>query len=147
MVTVTVRKIPWSRVLLVVVLANYLAQIVYYLDLYYPQPMATAGTVLLGLTLLWFLAGYLGTRRGWWMGRLILLTYLLAMVGFYVANTYGQLVHGYSLLWHFQRHDLPVRIVFAVGYLNMFVGAVAIIALLIHSTPSRRIGSTSSQIM
>jgi hypothetical protein len=141
MVPVTVRTFPWSRVLLVVVLANYLAQIVYYLDLYYPQPMAISGTALLGLTLVWFLAGYVGAQRGWWLGRLLLLTYLLAMVGFYVANTYGLLVHGYSLLWHLQRHDIPVRMVFAVGYLNMFVGAVAILALLIHYAP---FSSTSS---
>jgi len=141
MVPVAVRTIPWSRVLLVVVVANYLAQIVYYLDLYYPQPMAISGTALLGLTLVWFLAGYVGTRRDWWMGRLLLLTYLLAMVGFYVANTYGLVVHGYGLLWHFQHHDFPVRMVFAMGYLNMFVGAVALIALLIHHTTS---SSTSS---
>jgi hypothetical protein len=126
MATVAVRTIPWSRVLLVVALANYLAQVVYYLDLYYPQPMAFPGTALLVLTLVWFLAGYVGARRGWWMGRLLLLTYLLAMVGFYVANTSELLVHGYGLLWHFQHHDLPVRIVFAVGYLNMFVGAVVV---------------------
>ena len=136
MVPVAVRTIPWSRVLLVVVVANYLAQIVYYLDLYYPQPPAIFGTALLGLTLVWFLAGYVGARRGQWMGRVLLLTYLLAMVGFYVANTYKLLIHGYGLLWHFQQHDLPVRIVFALGYLNMFVGAVALIALLIHSTTS-----------
>ena len=133
---VTEPAIPWSRVLLVVVLANYLAQIVYYLDLHYPQPPAMPGTVLLGLTLVWFLAGYVGTRRGWWMGRLLLLTYLLAMVGFYVAGAYGLLVHGYGLLWHLQHHDLPVRMVFAVGYLNMVVGAVALLALLIHHTTS-----------
>jgi hypothetical protein len=128
--------------LLVVVLANYLAQIVYYLDLYYPRPLAIPGTVLLGLTLMWFLAGYVVARRGWWMGRLVLLTYLLAMVGFYVANAYGLLVHGYGLLWHFQHHDLPVRMVFAVGYLNMFVGAVALIALLIHHTNTSSPSST-----
>ena len=143
MVTVTVRKIPWLHVLLVVVLANYLAQIVYYLDLYYPQPMAIPGTVLLGLTFVWFLAGYVGTRRGWWIGRLILLAYLLAMVGFYVANTYGLLVHGYGLLWHFQHHDLPVRMVFAVGYLNMFVGALAVIAQLIYHTTSSSTASAA----
>ncbi len=91
---------------------------------------------LLGLTLVWFLAGYVGTRCSWWMGRLLLLTYLLAMVGFYVAGTYGLLVHGYGLLWHLQHHDLPVRMVFAVGYLNMVVGAVALLALLIHHTTS-----------
>ena len=142
MLTVAVHKIPWLRVLLVVALANYLAQIVYYLDLYYPQPMAIPGMALLSLTLVWFLAGYVGTRRGWWMGRLILLTYLLAMVGFYVVNTYGLLIHGYGLLWHFQRHDLPVRMVFAVGYLNMFVGALAVIALLIHRNPSRLLTRT-----
>jgi hypothetical protein len=142
-VTVAVRTIPWLRVLLVVVLANYLAQIVYYLDLYYPQPLAIPGTVLQGLTLVWFLVGYVGARRGWWMGRLVLLTHLLAMVGFYVANTYGLLVHGYGLLWHLQHHDLPVRIVFAVGYLNMIVGAVALIALLIHLTTSSSTSSTA----
>jgi hypothetical protein len=141
MVSVAARTVAWSRVLLVVVLANYLAQIVYYLDLYYPQPIAISGTALLGLTLVWFLAGYVAAQRGWWMGRLLLLTYLLAMVGFYVANMYGSLVHGYGPLWHLQHHDLPVRMVFAVGYLNLCVGAVAILALLIqHSTSS----STSS---
>jgi hypothetical protein len=127
--------------LLVVVLANYLAQIVYYLDLYYPRPPAVSGTALLGLTLVWFLVGYVGARRGWWMGRIILLAYLLSMVGFYVANTSELLVHGYGLLWHLQHHDLPVRMVFSVGYLNMLVGALAVLALpTLHTTSS----STSS---
>ena len=127
---VTEREISWSRVLLVMVLANYLAQIVYYLDLYYPQPPAMLGTALLCLTLLWFLAGYVGAQRGWWLGRLLLLSYLLAMVSFYVVGTYGLVVHGYGLLWHLQHHDLPVRMVFALGYLNLVVGAVALLALL-----------------
>ncbi len=137
------RKIPWLHVLLVVVLANYLAQLVYYLDLYYPQPPAIPGAALLVLTFVWFLAGYLGARRGWWMGRLLLLTFLLAMVGFYVTSPFGLLIHGYGLLWHFQHHDLPVRMVFAVRYLNMFVGAVALIAQLIYHTPSSSTASAA----
>ena len=137
------RKIPWLHVLLVVVLANYLAQLVYYLDLYYPQPLAIPGTALLVLTFVWFLAGYVGARRGWWMGRLLLLTFLLAMVGFHVTSPSGLLIHGYGLLWRFQHHNLPVRMVFSVRYLNMFVGAVALIAQLIYHTPSSSTASAA----
>lgn len=134
---------PAMRLLLVVVLANYAAQVVYYLRLYYPAPPAL-GTISLALTLMWFLAGYLGTQRDWRLGLPLLVTYLLTMVGFYLYNTIEMLAHGYGVLWHFQHHDLPVRVVFAIGDLNLIVGIVALAALLMRrGVPTERTVSTN----
>jgi len=77
------------RVVLAVVLANYLAQIPYYLYLYYfptGAPPRLTGTLLLGLTLAWFLAGYVGLTRGSRAGYWLLLAFLATEVGFYSWN-------------------------------------------------------------
>ena len=57
---------PSLRILWWVTIANYLAQIPYYLyNYYFPYHVAPtlSAMVLLGLTLVWFLTGYYGVQR------------------------------------------------------------------------------------
>lgn len=122
--------------ILVVVGANYLAQIPYYLYLYY-LPHRTLpplfGTSLLAVTFIWFLAGWLLlARRGSQAGYWLLLTFLLTECIFYSLNMVNQVAHGFAPFFHLQNTDLLLWIVFAIGYLNQLAGVVFIIYLTVR---------------
>lgn len=124
------------RLMLWVVLANYLAQIPYYLHLYYfphGAPPSLSGTALLTLTLVWFLAGYLGIDRGWIWAYWLLLSYFVAVVTFYLRNMLTQVTHGYPPFFHvWGEHDPILFAVFAIGYLNMLAGVYFLYFLIRH---------------
>lgn len=113
---------------LIVVLANYAAQVPYVVHLH--KSPTLAGTLLLGATLVWFLCGYagllLGLRAGYWT----LVSYLLTMVAFYAWNIFNQVRHGYPPFMHLRERDPILFIVFAIGYVNMLAGATFLAYLL-----------------
>ncbi|MEO7002918.1 MAG: hypothetical protein ABI068_13955 [Ktedonobacterales bacterium] len=133
-----------------VVIANYLAQIPYYLHLYYfPHhvPPSLSGSLLLGATLVWFLAGWLLLARGERLlraGYWLLLSFLLVEVVFYARNMLTQVTHGYPPFMHLQARDPVLWVVFAIGYLNMICGVYFLCHLvrysssLVASHPQRR---------
>jgi hypothetical protein len=118
-------------VMLGVVVVNYVAQVVYYFHLYYPARLPL-GTITLGATCAWFLAGFALLRRGAKLGYWLLLSYLLAMVGFYVHNMVIQALNGIVPFFHLREPDGVLFVVFAIGYLNMLAGAWFIFYLLRH---------------
>lgn len=112
-------------IVLVVVLANYAAQIPYYLYLYYfphGAPPSPTGTILLGLTLVWFLVGYAGLARGSRAGYWLLGGFLATEVGFYGWNMFVQVTHGYPPFLHLHASDPILFAVFGIGYLNLIAG-------------------------
>ena len=122
---------------LVVVGSNYLAQIPYYLHLYYfPHHVAPAwgGTLLLGATFVWFLAGFVllarGSRAGYWL----LLTFLVVEVGFYLHNVVVRVTHGFAPFLDLQTRDPILFVVFGIGYLNMLCGLYFIAFLVLRRT-------------
>lgn len=141
-------------IVLGVVGADYLAQIPYYLHVYYLRhgtPPSLPGTILLGLTLVWFLAGYVwlarGRRRGYWL----LLTFLLCETGFYAWNLVNQVAHGYAPFFHLQTRDAVLFVVFGIGYLNLLAGIYFLYFLARHQrtliapvTAASASGATSS---
>lgn len=125
------RVFLWA--VLLVVGANYLAQIPYYLHLYYfPHGALPSllGSILLGLTLAWFLAGALGFARGRAWGYWLLAMFLLTEVSFYALNMLNQALHGIPPFFHLQTHDPILFVVFGIGYLNMLAGVYFLFALL-----------------
>jgi hypothetical protein len=116
---------------LVVVLANYIAQVPYTLHLYHKLPVGF-GTLLLGTTLVWFLCGYVGLvlrlRLGYW----ILLSFLLAEVGFYCWNMVNQVIHGFAPFFHLGNRDPILLTVFTIGYINQLAGVYFLYYLLRH---------------
>ncbi len=111
--------------ILLVVGVNYLAQIPYYLHLYYFPHGALPnlrGSLMLGLTLLWFSAGYALLARGRTSGYWLLLSFLFTEVGFYVFNVVNRVTNGFPALMDLQTHDPLLWIVFLIGYINMLVG-------------------------
>lgn len=121
--------------LLAVVLANYLAQIPYYLHLYYfPHRAAPplGGSLLLLATLIWFLVGCIRLARGSRAGYWVLLSFLIVEVAFYVYNMLIQVTHGFAPFFHLQDRDPLLFVVFAIGYLNLLAGLCFIAYLLWH---------------
>ncbi|HET9109399.1 MAG TPA: hypothetical protein VFN78_01115 [Ktedonobacterales bacterium] len=127
----------WRRwflwTVLVVVGANYLAQIPYYLRVYYfPHHVgpSISGTLLLGCTLVWFLVGYgrllTGSAKGYWL----LVSFLATEVFFYTYNMVNQVAHGLPPFLHLSVRDPVLFAVFGIGYLNMLAGVYFLFVLL-----------------
>ena len=127
----------WRRVSLAlmfaVVVMNYVAQVAYYLRLYYfphHAPPALWGSLALAVTLAWFLVGFALLWRGPVAGYWLTLSFLAVETGFYLYNEINQVAHGYPPFFHLANPDPVLWVVFAIGYLNMVAGVVFIAALL-----------------
>jgi len=110
-------------ILFLLILANFIAQIPYYLHLYYrpdnPLAHVTKGLPLLVVFVVFLLASLLLFKRqalGYWLMVLFLAVEFL----FYLWNTIGAVIHGYGLFFQLTNPDLLLRAVFTIGYVNLF---------------------------
>ncbi len=116
--------------LLVVVLANYLAQIPYDLHLY-GSNVNPRGVFLLGLTFVWFVIGFwfLIQRRA--IGYWLTLAFLVTQFVFYFNNEIVLMFYGYGLFFHLL--NLKDKVIWAVelaGEINFVVAGYMIYYML-----------------
>ncbi len=121
-------------ILFLLILANFIAQIPYYLHLYYNPNNLLAqlrgGFLLLIVFAVFLLASFLLFKRtviGYWLMVMFLAVEFL----FYVWNTLGGVLHGYGFLYHLANPDLLLRAVFAIGYVNLLVSGYFLCLLLL----------------
>ncbi|HCI82985.1 MAG TPA: hypothetical protein DHW02_25215 [Ktedonobacter sp.] len=114
-------------VLFIITLINYIAQVPYYIHFYAVHHVTPApfGTVLLALTLVFFLIGYWLTVAERPTGGWILLLFLITETAFYLLHN----ISGAFL------KDLPINdplflTVSLIGYLNTIVPLLYLIAIL-----------------
>jgi hypothetical protein len=124
-------------ILFLLILANFIAQIPYYLHLYYNPNNLLAqlkgGFLLLIVFAVFLLASFLLFKRtviGYWFMAMFLAVEFL----FYVWNTLGGVIHGYGIFYHLANPDLILRAVFAIGYVNLFVSGYFLCLLLLKRT-------------
>jgi len=110
-------------ILFLLILANFIAQIPYYVHLYFNPnnvlAQAKGGLIMLLVFGVFLLASILLFKRqvlGYWLMVLFLSIEFL----FYLWNTVGEVLHGYGLFFHLNTPDLLLRAVFAIGYVNLF---------------------------
>lgn len=120
-------------VLFLLILANFIAQIPYYIDLYYNPNNLFAearGIVLMLLVFCWFLMGtfllFRRTAAGYWT----MFSFLLVEFLFYLWNTIGEVIHGYGLFFHLHDPNFLLRMIFAVGYINLFASGYFLFLLI-----------------
>jgi len=109
------------NILLVITLINYLAQIPYYLhNYYYPHHLipGTRAVILLGITLLWFVFGYIGYVKKASYGFGILFSYLIVEGFFYISSIFSG-TFGHQL----QSQSNTIRTVFIIGYISGLISA------------------------
>ena len=120
-------------VLFGVLLANFVAQMPYFLHLYYsPQhPLPDLKSALLmgsvlGLFLLSF--SLLVARRA--AGYYLLIFYLALEFFFYLWNIIGGALHGFGLFFHLADRDPVLWAVNAIGYLSFFAAGYFLLLLI-----------------
>jgi hypothetical protein len=121
-------------ILFLLILADFIAQIAYYLHLYYnPNNVLTqvkGGLIMLFVFGVFLLASILLFKRqvlGYWLMVIFLAVEFL----FYLWNTLGEVIHGYGLFFHLNNPDLLLRAVFAIGYVNLFASGYFLVLLLL----------------
>jgi len=130
-------------ILFLLILANFIAQVPYFLHLYYrpgmnllaeARPFLTMG----GVFAVFLVASILLFRRtlaGYWL----MLAFLVVEFLFYLWNTVGEVVHGYGLFFHLQNPDMLLKIVFAIGYINLFAAGYFLCLLLLRKSKILRL--------
>jgi hypothetical protein len=121
-------------ILFFLILANFIAQIPYYLHLYYNPnnvlAQAKGGLLLLFVFGVFLLASILLFKRQA-LGYLLMVIFLAVEFLFYLWNTIGEVIHGYGLFFHLNNPDLLLRAVFAIGYVNLFASGYFLALLLL----------------
>ncbi len=115
------------------ILANFIAQIPYFLHLYatpqHPFPDLKS-SLLMGSVLALFLAGYGLMQRRVKAGYYVLVFYLSVEFLFYLWNIAGGVVHGYGLFFHLGDRDPILWAVNAIGYVNFFAAGYFLLLLI-----------------
>jgi hypothetical protein len=118
-----------------VVIANYLAQVVYALHLY-GTTFSRSGALLLGATLVWFLIAVGLYRAGRRVGFWLFLAYATAQFLFYFDTEVVGAFLGSGLPSHLgHTQDSIVWLTFLVGDLNFVAAAAVLIYLVRHRSP------------
>ncbi len=117
-----------------ILLADFLAQIPYVLDVYYGRqhPPAAQGFVIMGAVFAVFLLSYALLMKGTAIGYYLMLGYLAVEFTFYLWNVVGEVVHGFGLFAHLSERDPVLWVVFAIGYLSFFASGYMLFLLLYH---------------
>ncbi len=115
------------------ILANFIAQIPYFFHLYFGTQSLFAdfrSFLIMGAVFALFLVGsiqlFKRQRLGYWLMILFLSTEFL----FYLRNIIGSLFHGYGLFFQVLNPDLILKIVYSIGYLNLFVSGYFLFLLI-----------------
>ena len=123
-------------ILFLLILANFIAQVPYFLHLYYKPGMnllvEARPSLIMGFVFAVFLIAsillFKRTIAGYWL----MLMFLTVEFLFYLWNTVGEVVHGYGLFFHLQNQDMLLKIVFAIGYINLFAAGYFLCLLLLR---------------
>lgn len=111
-------------ILFLLILANFIAQIPYFLHLYYKPGMNLLAearpSLIMGFVFAVFLVASILLFKRTIVGYWLMLIFLAVEFLFYLWNTIGEVVHGYGLFFHLNNPDLLLRSVFAIGYINLF---------------------------
>ena len=140
-------KTAFLKSLLLIVLTNYAAQIPYYIHQYYaPHHFLPSllGSVLLSMTLAWFLLAYwkLAQGKGW--GYWLMLAFLTVEFLFYLQTQVSQLLISHQVLLHVYKPDgILLFVVFGIGYINFLAAVYFIVFLRRHKQLFTSVGTPS----
>jgi hypothetical protein len=125
-------------ILFLLILANFIAQIPYFLHLYYKPGMnlltEARPFLIMGFVFAVFLVASILLFKRIAAGYWLMLIFLAVEFLFYLWNAIGEVRHGYGLFFQLHNPDLLLRVVFAIGYINLFASAYFLFLLLLRRT-------------
>ncbi len=105
------------------ILANFVAQIPYFIHLYAGRQsfgVTLRSSVIMGAVFAVFLVGsvlfFQGKRAGYWL----MIGFLTTEFLFYLWNVVGSALRGNGLFFQIHNPDLTLRIIYSIGYVNLF---------------------------
>ena len=116
-----------------IIVANFVAQVIYFLHLYYtPQhPFPELKSfLLLGSVFALFLVGFTLLIKNKRAGFYLLALFLSMEFIFYLWNLIGQAINGLGLFFHLRELDPVLWLVFLIGYLNLFASGYFLLLLI-----------------
>lgn len=120
------------RILFVVVVANFIAQIPYLLHQYHGKP-SSIGIILMMAVLAWFLVGYSLLLKKSIVGYIVLMGFLIVEFLFYLSTQVTQVASGKGILLHvLHPDDVTLFIVFGLGYINFIAAGYFVYHLSCH---------------
>jgi len=124
------------NILSVLILANFIAQVPYAIHLYGAARLTTISPGIIAMygVFALFLVGYFLFRQKRVFGYWILVVFLALEFLFYLWGFIGSLIHGFSPFFQLFNPDLLLRIVFAIGYINLFASGYFLFLLLSKKT-------------
>jgi hypothetical protein len=118
-----------------ILLANFIAQVVYFYHLYYspqhPFPNLTS-SIVMGSVFAFFLVSTILFMKNTRAGKFALLAYLTVEFLFYLWNIVGGARHGLGWFFHLSEPDPILWVVFAIGYLSFFASGYFLILVVVH---------------
>ncbi len=124
-----------AKVLFSLILLNFLAQIPYFFHLYFRSQalwVTLRSFFIMGSVFAFFLiASILLYRRQRW-GYPLMIIFLLIEFLFYFYGVISSLIHGYGLFFQVHNPDLVLRIIYSIGYLNLFASGYFLFLLLFY---------------
>jgi hypothetical protein len=134
------RFLAQARVLFVVILLNFIAQILYFVHLYLGRQswlISLRSFLILGLVCAFFLVASSLLFKGRPLGYPLMLLFLSVEFLFYLSGSIGSAVRGNGLFFQLGNPDPVLRIVFAISYLNLFASGYFLFLLLYRGPHGR----------
>ncbi len=113
-----------AEILFCLILLNFLAQIPYFFHLYFRSQslwISLRSFLIMGLVFAFFLLASILLFRGQRWGYPLMILFLSAEFLFYVWGAVSSTMHGYGPFFQVHNPDLLLRVIFSIGYLNLFV--------------------------
>lgn len=129
-----------ARLLFFLILLNFVAQVPYFIHLYIrTQPLSTTlrSALIMGAVFAFFMIASVYLFKGRSPGYPLMLVFLAVEFLFYFGNLINSLRHGYAPFFQVNNPDLTLRIIYSIGYLNLFASAYFLYLLLFHPDPFR----------
>ncbi len=115
------------------ILANFIAQIPYFFHLYYRRQslaLTLRSSLIMGAVFAVFLIGSILLFRRRRAGYRLMLLFLATEFLFYLWNVAGSTIRGNGLFFQVHNPDLTLRVIYSIGYANLFAAGYFLFLLL-----------------
>jgi hypothetical protein len=124
-----------GKVLFFLILVNFLAQVPYFFHLYSRSQswsVSLRSFLIMGAVFAFFLIASFLLFRGHRWGYPWMVAFLSIEFLFYFYGVISSLIHGYGLFFQVHNPDLVLRIIYTIGYMNLFASGYFLYLLLFY---------------
>ncbi len=124
-----------AKVLFGLILLNFLAQIPYFFHLYFrsqPLIISMRSFLILGAVFAFFLTTASLLFKGHTLGYPLMIIFLATEFLFYLYGLGSSKIHGFGPFFQVRNPDILLRVVYSIGYLNLFACGYFLFLLVRH---------------